>query len=129
MITNEDIEIYFDKCNFPFEQMGEGLWRVESPEDHVKNIVVSHAPPVLTLQIRLMPIPDIDLEPFYKRLLEINAAEIVHGAFGIENGYVVLIDTLQSENLDLNELQSSVQSLAFTVVQYYKEFSHLVKGA
>ena len=127
MITNEDIEIYFDKCNFPFEQLDEGLWRVESTDDNVTNIVVSHTPPVLTLQIRLMPVPGIELEPFYRRLLEINAKEIVHGAFGIEDDFVVLIDTLQSENLDLNELQGSVESLAFTVRQYYKEFAPLVR--
>ncbi len=49
-------------------------------------------------------------------------------AFGIEQENVVLIDTLQVENLDRNELQASIDSLAFTVSQYYKELKTYIEN-
>ena len=61
--------------------------------------------------------PDILL-----RLLQMNR-EIVHGAFVIdESGKQVLFrDTLQLENLDLNELEGSINSLALAMAEYSEE--------
>ena len=121
MVTQNDIEIYLDDCGFPFEQIDEGIWRVESPDNNVEDIIVSYVDPVLVFRINLMKVPQNNREAFYARLLQMNATEISHGAFGIEDEVVVLIDTLQAEHLDRNELQASVDSLAFTVAQYYNE--------
>jgi hypothetical protein len=121
MVTQNDIEIYLDDCGFPFEAVGEGLWRVESPDNNVDNIIISYEDPILLMRVKLTEIPDTNREAFYQRLLQLNATEIPHGAFGLEENNVVLIDTLQVENLDRNELQASVDSLAFTVSQYYNE--------
>jgi hypothetical protein len=121
MVTQNDVEIYLDDCGFAFETVEEGIWRVESEENNVDNIIVSYADPLLVFRINLMKVPQNNRETFYERLLQLNANEIPHGAFGIENDLVVLIDTLQVENLDRNELQASIDSLAFTVSQYYSE--------
>jgi hypothetical protein len=127
MIKNEDIEIYLDKSGFPYERLEEGIWKVDVPEDRVEGIVVSHVPPVVVLEVRLMQVPQGASTAFYRRLLEANVKDITHGAFGIEDEYVLLIDTLQSESLDLGELKASIQSLSFSVVQYYKEFGEMAK--
>jgi hypothetical protein len=121
MITQHDIEIYLDDCGFPFENMGEGIWRVESSDNKVDNIILSYQAPIVVFRINLMKVPSSKKEAFFQRLLELNATEIPHGAFGVEGDNVVLIDTLQVENLDRNELQASVDSLGFTVAQYYNE--------
>jgi len=126
MVTQNDVEIYLDDCGCPFEKVSEGMWRVESPENKVDNIIVSYADPVLVFRINLMKIPGQKREAFYARLLQLNATEIPHGAFGIEVELVVLSDTLQLENLDRNELQASIDSLAFTVAQYYNELKSFV---
>jgi hypothetical protein len=68
-----------------------------------------------------MQVPQAKRETFFERLLQLNATDITHGAFGIEEDKVVLTDTLQAENLDRNELQASVDSLGFAVAQYYNE--------
>jgi len=127
MVTQNDVEIYLDDCGFPFEAVSEGIWRVESPDNKVENIIVSYEEPILFMRVNLMPTPEKNREQFYERLLQLNATEIPHGAFGLEDGNVVVIDTLQVENLDRNELQASVDSLAFTVAQYYKELKSYVE--
>ncbi len=121
MVTQNDIEIYLDDCGFPFEQVSDGIWRVESPDNNVDNIIMSYEDPILLLRVNLMKVPEAKREIFYERLLRLNATEIPHGAFGIENDVVVLIDTLQVEHLDRNELQASIDSIGFTVAQYYTE--------
>jgi hypothetical protein len=121
MVTQQDIEIYLDESGFPFEKISDSVWRVESPEDNVKNIIISYADPILLLRINLMKIPEKKREQLYERLLKLNAKDIPHGAFGVEDNQIVLIDSLQLENLDRNELEASIESLAFTVAQYYKE--------
>jgi hypothetical protein len=121
MVTQNDIEIYLDDCGFPFEKIDEGMWRVESPDNNVDNIIVTYAEPIVFLRVNLMPVPESNREAFYERLLQLNASGVSHGAFGIEENKVVVIDTLQVENLDRNELQASLDSLAFTVAQYYNE--------
>ena len=128
MVTLNDIEIYLDDCGFPFEQVSEGVWRVESSDNNVSNIIMSYEDPILLLRVNLMKTPVSNREAFYGRLLRLNATEIPHGAFGIENDIVVLIDTLQVENLDRNELQASVDSLGFTVAQYYNELKEYLNS-
>jgi hypothetical protein len=127
MVTQNDIEIYLDDSGFSFEKVGDGLWRVESPENNVDNIILSYAEPIIMFRINLMKLPEANRETFYERLLKLNASEVPHGAFGIEDNNVVVIDTLQLENLNRNELQASVDSLAFTVAQYYTELKSYVQ--
>ncbi|MCP4396788.1 MAG: YbjN domain-containing protein [bacterium] len=121
MVTQNDIEIYLDDCGFPFEQVSDGVWKVESTENNVENIIMSYEDPILLIRVNLMKVPDVDHERFYERLLKLNATEIPHGAFGIDNDVVVVVDTLQVENLDRNELQASIDSIGYTVAQYYSE--------
>ncbi len=127
MVTQNDIEIYLDDSGFSFEKVDDALWRVESPENNVDNIILSYAEPIILFRIKLMQVPESNKEAFYERLLKLNATEIPHGAFGIEDDNVVVIDTLQLENLNRNELQASVDSLAFTVTQYYNELKSYVQ--
>jgi len=129
MATRQDIELFFDKCNFPFEELSDELWRVESPEDRVSNIIVQLAGPIIIVTIRLFRVPEKSDASFFRKLLELNATEIAHGAYAIDaDDYVILVDTLQIENLDKNELKSSIQSIAFNAVQSYKYFSDVVTG-
>lgn len=63
-----------------------------------------------------------DRLPVYKRLLQINR-ELVHGAFVLdEDGrHVLFRDTLQLENLDLNELEATINALALGLATYAGE--------
>jgi len=63
-----------------------------------------------------------------KKLLELNASSMVSGAYAIENGAVIALETLQSENLDYNEFQAAIDGLTLAVTEHYeqlKQFHHL----
>jgi hypothetical protein len=57
--------------------------------------------------------------------------ELVHGAFVLdENGKIVLFrDTLQLANLDLNELEASINALGLGLAMYADELIGFAKPA
>lgn len=115
----EDIESYLIRTNLSFEEIGEGMWIVQDEFEQVNNLVVIHEPPATVFRLKLMDLPDGDNTELYKTLLELNAAEMMHGAYGIENGSLVMIDALESENLDFNEFQASIDSMMLASRQHY----------
>ena len=63
--------------------------------------------------MKLMDLPETlasEME-LYRTLLELNATDVVHGAYGIEEGELILSDTLELETLDFHELRASMESI------------------
>jgi len=123
MATNSDIESYFKELELSYETVGEGIWLLNLEDQGVDNLIINHEPPVVVSRIKLMDAPTKNREQFFKHLLELNSTDLIHGAYALEGDSVVLVDSLQSENLDLNELSASIESLAFAVTQNYAELS------
>ena len=124
MATNTDIENYFDELELDYENVGEGIWVLNLEDQGIDNLVINHEPPIVVLRIKLMEAPEKKREQFFQQLLELNLTDLVHGAYALEGNNVVLVDTLQSEHLDLNELQASIESLAFGATQNYEELAN-----
>lgn len=124
MITNDQIEAYLIEHGLPYEQVREGLWVIHDDIDYIDNIVIYHTPPVITFRVKLMDAPVEAARPeLFARLLELNATSMVAGAYGLENDAVVIVDTLQSENLDHNEFQASIDAISMAVREHYEELT------
>jgi hypothetical protein len=117
MATREDIEHYLIQIGHPHETIADNMWVVRDEA----NIVISYEPPMVIFRSKLMDIPKKDREVFFRLLLELNASEMIHGAYGIEGDSVALVDTLQSEHLDLNEFQATVDALLLAITQDYQK--------
>jgi hypothetical protein len=117
MATRENIEHYLIQLEYPFESIETHMWVIRN----TANVVVTYEPPLVVFRIKLMEIPKSRCEEFFKFLLELNAANMIHGAYGIEGENVVLIDTLQSEHLDFNEFQASLDALWLASTQDYQK--------
>lgn len=116
MATHEDIEHYLIQLEYPIEMIAEGMWIIRN----TANIIISYEPPLVIFRAKLMEIPKKNREGFFKLLLELNASQMIHGAYGIEDDNVVLIDTLESENLDFNEFQASLEAISLATSQDYQ---------
>ena len=123
MATNSEIKSFFDKLEISYDTVGEGIWVLNLEDQGIDNLVINHEPPLILFRIKLMDMPNKNREEFFGRLLELNATELVHGAYALEEENIILIDSLQSENLDINELEASIESLAFAATQHYSELS------
>ncbi len=112
MVTREDLESFLIRMDLDWSEVDEGMFLVQGPSG---GVVVHLSDPVLLVRLKVMDLPngESDLGELYRALLELNATDIVHGAYGIEDGELILTDTLELQNLDFEELQASVESLQF----------------
>jgi hypothetical protein len=62
-------------------------------------------------------------------MLELNATDLVHGSYGIEEGDVALSDALELETLDFQELRNSYESIVFAATSHMKDVAELVPVA
>jgi hypothetical protein len=116
MATREAIEHYLIQLGIPYEMVAENIWIIRDSAD----IVVTFEPPLVIFRAKLMDLPQKNREPFFQLLLELNATQMIHGAYGIEDDNVVIIDTLQVENLDYNEFQATLEAMLLSLTQDYQ---------
>jgi len=110
------------------ENEEDGVFWVENEEAGIHNLVIGCLDPILVMEQFLFEIKHESLE-LYKNLL-IKNRDIIHGAFVLdETGKrVIFRDTLQLENLDLNELEGSLNSLSLLLSEYSKELIEFSKN-
>ena len=126
MLNLEDIESFLIRAEAEFQEIGEGLWIVHQPGDTSRpGIVINHQPPVVVFRadIRDLPIDDEDQLELYRKLLELNAVDLIHGAYGLEDGGVILSDTLELENLDFSEFRASLESLSLALSSHWDQLT------
>ncbi len=126
MLSREDLESYLIRMDVEHEEIAEGMYLVRGGEEGLP-LVLDHSPPLLVLRLKVMDLPssDPELTHLYRSLLEWNANELVHGAYGIEKNEVVLLDTLQLEALDYGRLQASVESLLMAAAGHMERIRSL----
>ncbi|MEN8120856.1 MAG: YbjN domain-containing protein [Bacteroidota bacterium] len=100
------------------ENKSENVLVIEKEDEGISNMILICSDPILIMEQFLFEMKADDAT-VYKSLLQKNQ-DIIHGAFVLDvSGTKVLFrDTLQLENLDLNELEGSINSLVFLLSEY-----------
>lgn len=118
MATNSDILGFLDELGLKHSDLQEGMWLVTDASGRI-DIVVHHDPPLVVFRVKMMDLPDRPSnEDLFRELLELNATEMIHGAYALEGNSVVAVDALQSETLDVAELQGSIDSLSLAATTH-----------
>ena len=94
---------------------------VEDDEYGIKSLVIDCEEPLLIFEQMIMDVPATPGDMF-RRLLQMNRT-LVHGAFALtEDGKQILFrDTLCIENLDLNEMQGTIEALSLAMAEHAAE--------
>jgi hypothetical protein len=110
------------------ENEEDGVFWVDKEDAGIHNLVIGCLDPILIMEQFLFEIKN-DSNDIYKSLL-IKNRDIIHGAFVLdETGKKVIFrDTLQLENLDLNELEGSLNSLSLLMSEYSEELIKFSKN-
>ncbi|MCK5907406.1 MAG: molecular chaperone Tir [Flavobacteriales bacterium] len=103
------------------------VYIVEKEEDGIVNLFIGVADPIIIIEQYLFSL-DADSPEVFKNLLMKNR-DIIHGAFTLdeEGNKVIFRDTLQVENLDLNELEGTLNSLSLLLNEYSDELIEFSK--
>ncbi len=112
MTTFNKVESYIQQMNKTYEVLAENIWEVEGT-------IISVVDGIVVFRTKIMALPEHNQAKLCKQLLEWNAYDLVHGAYALEGDNIVIVDTLQAENIDLNEFIASYESIEMTLVAHY----------
>ena len=129
MVSREDLESFLIRMDLEYEEVDEGMFLTRG-DDGGLPVVVHHADALLLIRMKVMDMPEESLvtKALYRTLLELNATEIVHGAYGIEEGDLILSDTLELETLDFHELRASMESIALAGATHMEQIRSLTSN-
>ena len=128
MITREDVETFLDRLNTDgatYSELEAGLWVVHPSGPLDFDVVITHNPPVLLLRVKVMPLPadGTDVSALNRRLLELNATDLLHGSYGLDNGDVVLTEALELSHLDYEEFLAAYESMTLSLTSHLREIA------
>ncbi|MCU0634567.1 MAG: YbjN domain-containing protein [Gemmatimonadaceae bacterium] len=128
MVTRDDVESFLDRLGPSGAQVREveqTMWAVRPAGALDFDVVVSINPPVLVLTIDVMPLPTdpAQLATLSRRLLELNASDLVHGAYGIQQESVVLTEALELSHLEFEEFLAAYESMTLALSTHLRDLA------
>ena len=109
------------------EDEAEELVVVDDEDSGVKQLIIDCEPPIVVLEQLIGEVP-AEPRDLFVRLLQMNNT-LVHGAFVLDETAerIFFRDTLQLANLDLNELEASIEALSLALAEYGSELLTYLK--
>jgi hypothetical protein len=120
--VKEKLESFFINLQLTYEEVGENMWVISDDENNLGYVVVYAEEELVTLRAKVMQIPSESREAFFEELLRLNA-EMVHGAYALEEESVILVDSLVAPTMDLEEFQASLDSTGLALAQHYSRLA------
>jgi hypothetical protein len=129
MVTREDLESFLIRLDVEYEEIEEGMFLVRTRNGGLP-FVINYAPPLLLLRMKVMDLQEGEGNmELYRTLLELNATDVVHGSYGLEDRELILSDTLELETLDFQEIQASVESIQMAASGHMERIRSLAGAA
>lgn len=128
MVSREDIETFLDRLSAEgatYRELETGLWVVRPAGSFEFDVVCHYNPPVVVLRVKVMDLPtdDVSCNGLARRLLQLNASDLVHGSYGIEQESVVLTEALELSHLDYEEFLAAYESITLSLASHLRELS------
>jgi hypothetical protein len=128
MVTKEEIEAFLDRLavdGASHTEVQPGMYIVHPGGELDADVVVHYSPPVVLLRMKVMDLPSDEkaIATLTRRLLQLNASELVHGSYGIEGNSVVLTEALELSHLDYEEFLASYESMTLALASHLRELA------
>jgi len=126
--TVEDVENYLLQLDRSFEV--EGGTFVLTSRTGMAPTAVRVAPPIVAIRAAIGPVPgDAGHQlKLFRKLLEYNASDLMHAAYGIEDSTIVLSAALALENLDANELEATLSDIDLALARHVPTLHDIALG-
>ena len=136
MLTKDDIESFLVRLaatGASYSEVEPGFWIVRPNPDSELSVAVNYSPPVVLLpqgarsvvllRVDVMSLPHDGTRSaeLTKRLLELNASDLLHGSYGIQNDQIVLTEALELSALDYEEFLASYESMTLALASHLRE--------
>jgi hypothetical protein len=126
MVNKEDVEGFLDRLSAEgasYSEVEPGFWVVKPGGELDFAMVVNFSPPVVILRVKVMTLPTDGQAraTLNQRLLQLNASELVHGSYGIEDDSIVMTEALELSHLDYEEFLAAYESITLALASHLRE--------
>ena len=126
MVTKDEIEGFLDRLaaeGASYSEIEPGLWVLRPNGELDFNVVVHFSPPVVLLRVKVMSMPTKaeSVATLSRRLLELNASDLLHGSYGIEKDSIVMTEALELAHLDYEEFLAAYESITVSLASHLRE--------
>jgi hypothetical protein len=119
MRTEKDVEAYLRELGRRYRRVeGEAATFVVESSASQPPVAVRVDPPLVVVRVHIGDVPGAQAgTALLRKLLELNARQLVHASYGLDGEHVVLSSALELENLDFNELQATLDEIDMALAQ------------
>ena len=118
-MAENKVEQYLIDLKYSYREVKQNLWLLDDTAHDLEGIAVMYEDPLVIIRVQVMDAPRQKREEFFEKLLELNASDLIHGAYGLEGDKVVIIDTLEYEDMDYSEFQAALDAISLALTQHY----------
>jgi len=122
-MAESKIERYLIDLMYTYRDVGDGMWIIEDEDHSLNGVVVMHEDPLVIIRVLVMHAPEQNRLELFSKLLELNASDVVHGAYALENNDIILIDTLEYDTMDYEDFRASLEAISLALTQHYPVLS------
>jgi hypothetical protein len=118
-MAENKIEQYLIDLMVTYQEIGDNLWLIDDEEHGLEGLAVALNVPLVILRVAVMDAPKENRLELFTKLLELNASDVVHGAYALDNDKIVLIDTLEYDTMDYAEFRATLDAFSLALIQHY----------
>jgi hypothetical protein len=117
------IEQYLIDLMYTYQQIEKNMWLLDDEDNSLQGVAVMHADPLVLVRAEVMDVPKENLLELYTKLLELNSTDVIHGAYALENGKIILTDSFIYETMDYEEFRATLDSFSMALTEHYPVLS------
>jgi len=118
-MAESKIEQYLIDLMITYQQVSKNLWLLDDEERSLQGVAVMQAEPLVIVRAEVMDVPKGNLLELYTKLLELNASDVIHGAYAVDKNKIILLDTLQYETMDNEDFRATLDSFSMALTEHY----------
>jgi len=117
--TSNKIEQYLIDLMLTYQQVDQNFWMLDDEEHGLQGVAIMLVEPLVIIRAEIMDVPNSGLLELYTKLLELNATDVLHGAYALENGKIILIDTLEHNTMSYGDFRATLDAFSLAFTQHY----------
>ncbi|MDR0561371.1 MAG: YbjN domain-containing protein [Spirochaetaceae bacterium] len=104
---------------YTYRKIDDNLWLLDDEEHDMPQVAIMYAAPLVICRTLVMDAPKERRLELFTKLLELNANDVVHGAYALEQDRIILIDTLEYDTMDYEEFMATLDAFSLALAQHY----------
>jgi hypothetical protein len=90
-------------------------------------VAIVYTEPLVLFRTAVMAAPKENRLELFTKLLELNANDMIHGAYALDAEQIILIDTLEYDTMDYTEFRATLDAFSLALTQHYPILSNYRK--